>query len=82
MLVLVWGFVGARDAAFDQPICANLLGEVERRTPVAAAFAVVVVAQGRYQFGGRGQRNIVFDVDCLVLLRCFAAAYGGNAREG
>ena len=81
-LVQVGGFVGARDAAFDQQVCTNLLGEVERGTPVAAAFAVVVVAQGRYQFGGRGQRNIVFDIDCLVLLRCFAAAYGGNAREG
>ena len=74
-LIQIWRFIRTGNTAFDQPVFADLMREVQRRTPVAAAVTVVVETDGRNQMGFVGQRNIVFNVSCPVALRCLAAAY-------
>ena len=77
-LIQVWRFVRAGNTAFDQPVFADLMREVQSRTPVAAAVAVVVEADGRNQMGFVGQRNIVFNVGSPVALRSLTAARCGD----
>ena len=77
-LIQVWCFVRTGNTAFDQPVFADLMREVQSRTPVAAAVAVVVEADGRNQMGFVGQRNIVFNVGSPVALRSLAAARCGD----
>ena len=54
-LIQVWRFVRTGNTAFNQPVFADLMREVQSRTPVAAAVAVVVETDGRNQMGFVGQ---------------------------
>ena len=54
-LIQVWRFVRTGNTAFNQPVFADLMREVQSRTPVAAAVAVVVEADGWNQMGFVGQ---------------------------
>ena len=79
-LVQAGGFVGARDAAFDAPVCADALLEVQAAAHVAAGNAAVVVAQEGNQVGLFPRRPVVFGKDrpavfCHVAVVRPAAGY-------
>ena len=67
-LIQIWRFVRTGNTAFNQPVFADLMREVQSRTPIAAAGTVMVETDSRNQMGFVGQRNIVFNVGRPVAL--------------
>ena len=82
-LVQVGSFKGTGDAAFDFPVAVYRVREVERGGEHRSEGGVVVPAQAGDEVGSAFvERDVVFGIKGVVVLRGFAAAaFGGQPRD-